>query len=67
MKSVMRVEKRGYLMHIKVKEQTHKHEGTRSRATAVISVVPTEHPLSLSLSVACTATVKQVEQNDALQ
>lgn len=57
----MRVEKGGYLKHIKVSawEQHHQRERVESSATAVISAVPTEHPL--------LSTVKQVEQNDALQ
>lgn len=67
MKSLMRVEKGGYLKHIKVSawEQHHQRERVESSATAVISE-HTEHPL-LRLSAAWTATVKQVEQNDALQ
>lgn len=72
MKSLMRVEKGGYLRHIKVSawEQHHQRERMESSGTAVISAMPTEPPLlclSLSLSVAWTATVQQVEQNDALQ
>lgn len=47
MKSLMRVEKGGYLKHIKVSawEQHHQRERVESSATAVISAVPTEHPL----------------------
>ena len=82
MKSLMRVEKGGYLEHIKVSALEQPHERMESSATAAISAAPTERPLpfpplscslprslslSLSLSVASTATVKQVEQNDALQ